>query len=215
MRPIILVAVLMLSSVAFAHDDDNDTSKVNGSISVEDGQSAGALDTVNGSIRVGDNATITTAGTVNGSITLGNDVNARSLDTVNGAITVGSRTNISGDIDAVNGRVSLAEGVDVQGKVENVNGEIRLTAAHVAGHIRTTSGDIRIGADSRVDGGILIEKPGWFFGNSKTPRVVIGPRAVVGGTLEFRRDVELFVSETAAVGKITGATAKRFSGDNP
>ena len=215
MRSIILIAILLFSGAAIALDDGNDTSKVNGSVRVQDGQSAGALDTVNGSIRVGDNATITTAGTVNGSITLGNAVNARSLDTVNGAISVGLRSNVSGDIDAVNGRISLDEGVDVQGKVENVNGEIRLTAAHVAGHIKTTSGDIRIGADSRVDGGILVEKPGWFFGNSKTPTVTIGPRAVVGGTLEFRRDVELYVSESAAVGKITGATAKRFSGDRP
>ena len=215
MRSILLIAILLFSGAAVAFDESNDTSKVNGSVRVQDGETAGALDTVNGSIRVGDNATITTAGTVNGSITLGNAVNARSLDTVNGAISVGSRSNVSGDIDAVNGRVSLDEGVDVQGKVENVNGEIRLTAAHVAGHIKTTSGDIHIGADSRVDGGILVEKPGWFFGNSKTPTVTIGPRAVIGGTLEFRRDVELFISESAAVGKIIGATAKRFSGDRP
>ena len=213
MRSIILAALALLCVVSFAHADD--TSKINGSISVKDGQSAGSLDTVNGSIRVGDNATVTSADTVNGSITLGNDVTASSLDTVNGAIDVGARSKIAGDIDAVNGRVSLAEGVDVQGKVENVNGEIRLAAAHVAGHIKTTSGDIRVGADARVDGGILVDKPGWFSGNSKTPRIVIGPRAVIGGTLEFRRDVELFISDTATVGTITGATAKRFSGDTP
>ena len=213
MRSIFLTALFTLSAVTVAHADD--TSKINGSISVQDGQSAGSLDTVNGSIRVGDHATVTSADTVNGSITLGNDVTARSLDTVNGAISIGTRSRISGDIDAVNGRVTLDEGVEVQGKVENVNGEIRLTAAHVVGRIKTTSGDIRIGADSRVDGGILVDKPGWFSGNSKTPRVVIGPRAVIGGTLEFRRDVELFVSDTATVGTITGATAKRFSGENP
>ena len=215
MRSIILITLLMFSAVAIAHDDDNDTSKVNGSISVQDGQTAGALDTVNGSIRVGDDATISKAGTVNGSVKLGANVTAQSLDTVNGAIDVGARSKISGDIDAVNGRVSLDEGVDIGGKVENVNGAIRLNAAHVVGRIKTTSGDIEIGADSRVDGGILVEKPGWFFGNSKTPTVTIGPRAVVGGTLEFRRDVELFVSESATVGPITGATAKRFSGDRP
>ena len=213
MRSIILTALALLCVVTFAHADE--TSKINGSISVQDGQQAESLDTVNGSIRVGDGATITTADTVNGSITLGNDVNARSLDTVNGAISVGTRSILSGDIDAVNGRITLAEGVEVKGKIDNVNGEIRLTAAHVGGSIKTTSGDIRIGADSRVDGGILVDKPGWFSGNSKTPRVVIGPRAVIGGTLEFRREVELFVSDSATVGTITGATAKRFSGDNP
>lgn len=217
MRTIIFSALLLVSAAACANNDSDssDTSKVNGSISISDGQTATALDTVNGSIRVGANATITKAGTVNGSITLGANVTAQSLDTVNGAIDVGSRSKIAGDIDAVNGRVSLAEGVDVGGKLENVNGTIRISAAHVVGHIKTTSGDIQIGADSRVDGGILVEKPGWFFGNSKTPTITIGPRAVVGGTLEFRREVELFISDSATVGPITGATAKRFSGDSP
>ena len=72
------------------------------------------------------------------------------------------------------------------------------------------------GAGSRVEGGILVEKPsGWFNSSSKPPRVVIGPNAVVQGTLDFRRDVELLVSESATVGTIKGATATRFSGATP
>jgi len=100
--------------------------------------------------------------------------------------------------------------------VSNVNGAIRLEGAHVGGGIETVSGDIEVGAGSRVEGGIRVEKPnGWFNPSSKPPRIVIGPDAVVEGTLDFRREVELHVSDRATVGTIEGATAKRFSGPTP
>jgi hypothetical protein len=44
---------------------------------------------------------------------------------------------------------------------------------------------------------------------------VIGPHAVVQGTLEFRREVELYVSDSAQIGAVKGATAQKFSGANP
>jgi hypothetical protein len=63
---------------------------------------------------------------------------------------------------------------------------------------------------------LLVDKPhGFSWGRNKNPRIVIGPHAVVDGTLEFRRDVDLYVSDTAKVGTITGATASKFSGDHP
>ena len=105
---------------------------------------------------------------------------------------------------------------DVGGRVENVNGRIALDAAHVGGGISTVSGDIEIGADSRVEGGLLVDKPsGWFNWKDRKPRVVIGPRAVVDGTLEFRREVELYVSDSARIGTVSGATAQPFAGDHP
>ena len=77
--------------------------------------------------------------------------------------------------------------------------------------------DIEVGADSRVDHGILVEKSNsWFnFGSNQPPRVVIGPRAVVQGTLVFEREVELYVSDTARIGEVKGATPIKFSGENP
>jgi hypothetical protein len=45
--------------------------------------------------------------------------------------------------------------------------------------------------------------------------VVIGPDAVVSGTLEFQRDVELYVSDKAKVGDVVGATPKMFSSERP
>ena len=74
-----------------------------------------------------------------------------------------------------------------------------------------------IGANSRIEGGITYnEDHSWFHtGTSRKPRVVIGPRATVQGTLSFKRDVELYISDSATVGKVEGATATKFSGDHP
>jgi hypothetical protein len=91
-----------------------------------------------------------------------------------------------------------------------------LDGAHVAGGLGTVAGDITVGANSRVEGGILVDKSrGWFSGNSRTPVVVIGPHAVVQGTLEFRREVVLKVSDSAQIGPVKGATPVKFSGATP
>lgn len=213
-RFLIVPLALLLALPVLA---DGDISKVNGSVRVEANQTAGDVSTVNGSIRIEDGARVESAETVNGSIALTADVGARELSTVNGSIEVGQRSRIAESVETVNGRVHLGRGAEVSGAVSNVNGEIRLDAARVGGGIKTVSGNVLVGADSRVDGGLLVEKPsGWFTsGNSRKPRIVIGPRAVVEGTLEFRREVELFVSDTAQIGPIKGANAQAFSGDQP
>jgi DUF4097 and DUF4098 domain-containing protein YvlB len=212
---------LVLAAIAFAHtapaSAGDDTSKVNGSISIEDGRSVGDLSTVNGSIRLGDHGQADEISTVNGSIDIGDDASVRSAGTVNGRISLGKHARVSRDIDTVNGSLTLDQGGDVSGDVSNVNGSIRLLGAHVGGGIKTVSGDIEVGADSTVDKGILVEKSNsWFhWGSEKAPRVVIGPRAVVSGKLVFERDVELFVSDSAKIGAVEGATPVKFSGDHP
>lgn len=219
LRPLffsLALAALALSQAnpALANDD---TSKINGSIRIDDGKSVGDLDTVNGSIRLGDHGEAEEISTVNGSIDVGDDGVIRSAGTVNGRISLGKRTRVSRDVDTVNGSLTLEEGVAVDGDVSNVNGTIRLIAAHVGGGIETVSGDIDIGADSSVDGGIHVEESSsWFnWGKEKAVRVVIGPRAVVKGSLVFERDVELFVSDSARIGEVKGAKPVMFSGDNP
>jgi DUF4097 and DUF4098 domain-containing protein YvlB len=192
------------------------TSKVNGSIEIAAGQQAGALSTVNGAIRVGEGASAGDISTVNGSITLSDRTRAESIDTVNGSITLGAGARVAKGITAVNGSVRLGKGAELGAGIANVNGRIALDAAHVGGGIKTVGGDIEVGADSRVDGGILVEKPsGWSFGFSRTPRIVIGPRAEVGGTLEFKREVDLYVSDSAKIGPVTGAKVEKFSGEEP
>jgi DUF4097 and DUF4098 domain-containing protein YvlB len=213
--PVLAAALsLVFASAAFARGIDVD--KVNGSIHIENGQQAGALSTVNGSIRVDSGGSAEKASTVNGGIELGDNVTVDSVETVNGGIELGQGARVARTIEAVNGHIQLAHGADVAGKASNVNGRITLDGAHVGGGIETISGDVEIGANSRVEGGLLVERPhGFSWGKNKNPRIVIGPHAVVDGTLEFRRDVDLYVSDTAKVGTITGATANKFSGDHP
>jgi DUF4097 and DUF4098 domain-containing protein YvlB len=215
----VLVGLATVLSLAFAFGAAArgiDVDKVNGSIHIEGDQQAGDLSTVNGSIRIESGGSAEKLSTVNGGIEIGDRVSVESIETVNGGIEIGAGSNVARTIEAVNGHIELRQGADVAGRTSNVNGRISLDASHVGGGIETVSGDIDIGAGSRVEGGILVkEQHGFSWGRNKNPRIVIGPHAVVDGALEFRRDVDLLVSDSAKVGTITGATAKKFSGDHP
>lgn len=223
MKHTLAAAVLLLASPALWADQD--ISKVNGSIRVESGRQVGAVATVNGSIRIEDSVTArgveTVSGsidigrdssvggveTVNGNVTLERNAKAESVEMVNGRLRLKEQAQVRGNVESVNGSIVLDKGTQVGGRLENVNGNIELDAARVGKGIKTVSGDIDIGAGSRVDGGILVEKPnGGLFSNKRKPRVTIGPDAVVNGTLKFEREVELRISERATVGKIVGAT---------
>jgi hypothetical protein len=98
-----------------------------------------------------------------------------------------------------------------------VNGKIMLTAAHVCGGIKTVSGGMNITGASRIEGGILVQKPSSELIQlaPDVPRIVIGPGATVQGDLRFERTVQLFISVKATVGAVTGATAISFSGETP
>ncbi len=208
---------VLLASCAYG--SDGDIEKVNGSIRVDANASVGALSTVNGSIHIGNQAHAKNAETVNGGINVGSDAEIGSLETVNGGIVVGEKTRITSTVETVNGSIGLTTGVDVGGRLSNVNGSIKLAAAHVGGGIETVSGDVTIGANARVEGGLLVDKShgsSWFhWGEEKKPRIVIGPHAVIEGTLVFKREVELFVSDSATIGKVDGATPVKFAGDSP
>lgn len=216
-----LVLSLAMASLALAQLTpalaSDDTSQINGSIRIEDGKTVGDLDTVNGSIRLGDHGQADEISTVNGSVDVGDDAVIRSAGTVNGRITLGKRSRASHDVGTVNGSLTLEQGADVSGDLSNVNGTIRLIAAHVGGGIATVSGDIEIGADSSVDGGIHVKQSNsWFHWGSEEPSsVVIGPRVVIKGSLVFERKVKLSVSDSARIGEVKGATPVKFSGDHP
>lgn len=214
---IVLGMALALGGVACAGGLGSDTDKINGDVHLASGETGGDLSTVNGSIDVGSGAHADAVETVNGSIDMDANATANTLETVNGSITLGAGAKVARTIEAVNGSLHLDRDADVGGRVSNVNGKISLRAAHVGGGLETVAGDIDVGANSHVEGGILVDKVngGWHWGKSHTPRIVIGPNAVVRGTLEFRRDVELYVSDRAQIGPIKGATAKKFSGEQP
>jgi DUF4097 and DUF4098 domain-containing protein YvlB len=198
--------------------DQNGAHTVNGSVQVPAGIKSGAVATVNGSIHVADNATVASASTVNGAIDLGSHAAADSLNTVNGSVTLATGAHVAHSLTTVNGSVNLASDSEVGGDARNVNGHIVLTAAHVTGSLSTVGGDIDVTGSSRVEGGISVEKSNSWFGlswASHRPRIVIGPGASVQGTLRFERPVDLYVSETATIGPVTGATAIRYSGTAP
>jgi DUF4097 and DUF4098 domain-containing protein YvlB len=198
--------------------DKNGAHTVNGSVQVPAGIKSGAVGTVNGSIHIGDDATVGSASTVNGAIDLGTHAGADSVDTVNGSVTLATGAHVAHSLSTVNGSVNLASDTELGGDARNVNGHIVLTAAHVTGSLSTVSGDIDVMGSSRVEGGITVQKSNSWFGlswASHRPRIVIGPGAVVQGTLRFERPVDLYVSETATIGPVTGATAIRYSGAAP
>jgi hypothetical protein len=211
-----LTILAALSACGESNDGDEST-KVNGSIHVAAGKQPGAVATVNGSIRVDDNATVTSATTVNGSVHLGAHASATSLDSVNGSIALGGGAQVSGSASSVNGELTLGDGAEVSGSLSNVNGKITLTAARVGGGIKTVNGSMNINGASIVEGGILVQKPSSELLQMvrDVPRIVIGPGATVHGELRFERTVQLFVSDKATIGTVTGATPIAFTGDTP
>jgi hypothetical protein len=125
-------------------------------------------------------------------------------------------------LESLSGAITLQRDAQVAGNVRTDSGTVRIEGAHVGGRITTTYGDIYIGPDSRVDGGILVERRGLIglslgdlrlgvpVGSSTPPRVVIGARATVAGVLRFKREVVLLVSENATIGTVEGATPVRL-----
>jgi DUF4097 and DUF4098 domain-containing protein YvlB len=214
---VFLLIVLTVSAALGVAWAASETTRVMGSIDIAAGEHTGDLSAVNGSIRIGENALVGNARTVNGSITLASHASAAELKTVNGSVRLQEDARVSGDVQTVNGKLSLETGADVAGALKNVNGLIRVAAAHVGGRIDTVTGGIDLGPDARVDGGIHVEKDTSSFntGSESIPRVVIGPGSVLGGTLNFERPVQLYVSDRATIGRVEGATAIRFSGDHP
>jgi len=120
-------------------------------------------------------------------------------------------------VNTVNGGLSLADGAEVGGQLGNVNGPIRVAAAHVGGGIDTVSGGIELGPDARVDGGLHVHENHSFLSSlsDNVPRIVVGPRSRVGGTLNFERKVSLYVSDQATIGPVQGATIVKYSGERP
>ena len=197
-------------------------SSVNGSISIGAGAIInGSVDTVNGTIRIDENARVKDAQTVNGSIRIASGVTADDIGSVNGSIRIGENVAVNGEVSVVNGKISLAKGTSVADEVSNVNGEITVTGAEIGGDLTTVNGDVTLEDEATLRGDLIIEKPGgWGWNrNKRTPKIIIGPGSKVIGNIELEREVELFISESAEVGGVTGvmsmADAVRFSGARP
>lgn len=211
------VVGLLLAVCGCDYTNGDSSHKINGAVHVAAGPAPSSAETVNGSIDIDPNATVTQVATVNGNIHCGAHATATSIRSVNGRISLDEGAHVTGVVESVNGAVSVGDGADVAGALKNVSGTIELRNAHVAGGIRTVAGNISVLGSSRVEGGIVVEKPGGTFISigSSIPRIVVGPGASVAGELRFEREVHLFVSDKATVGAITGATAVSFTDDQP
>ena len=216
-RPTPLQFVLVLVSLAGGAllAGASETSRVLGSIDIAAGEHSGNVSTVNGSIHIGASAVVGTAHTVNGSIEVEDHATATELQTVNGSIELSDAARVSGDVQTVNGKLKLENGVDVAGQLRNVNGSMHIAAAHVAGGIHSTTGNIELGPNARIEGGIHMEKESGRSWSDSVPHVVVGPGSVVSGALLFERPVKLYVSDGATIGAVQGATVIKFSGDRP
>jgi len=213
-----LAAALLFAAGACSDGDLGDANhRINGDVHVKAGAAPVAAASVNGSIAIDDGASFTDANTVNGSVTVGAKANGASLRSVNGAVTVGPAAHLTGSLTTVNGGVRVQDGATVAGTITNVNGSIELSGAQVGGGIKTANADITITGNSRIEGGITVEKPGnGIVSTSGTPpRIIIGPGAAVLGELRFERPVKLYVSDHATIGTVVGATAVPFAGDKP
>lgn len=216
--PVMRLLALALCAVFLAACyGSGDNERVNGSVDIAVGQPLADASTVNGAVHVEPGAAVKAASTVNGSITIGDRASAASATTVNGSITLGADARVSGDLKTVNGAFTLQHGANVGGELRNVNGKFELDGARVGKGIRTTNGDIDVGAGSRVEGGIEYDASTGFSVSftHHVPRIVIGPGAVIQGPLKFGREVRLYVSDRAQTGPVTGATPISFSGDQP
>ena len=203
------------SPAAAAAAQDN-ISKVSGSIKVDAGATVGNLNTVNGSIKAGANVRSGNISTVNGSIEVADGTRVGQLSTVNGSIR-GGRGVHAGNASTVNGQIFFDRGSAILGDLGTVNGAIGVVGTRVDGGIEITNGDLTVGANSHVLGGIHYNKPGrqWFSFSSRAPRVVIGPGAQVDGAMVFERDVNLLVHDSARIGEVRGASAETYSGARP
>lgn len=209
----LLLALTVACGPALAQEG---ISKVNGSISAEPGQAYGALETVNGSIKVADGVETGGIQTVNGSIRLGQRVHSGGISTVNGGVRLGTDVVAQGDVRTVNGSIFSDRRSHIQRDVETVNGGIGLVETRVDGDVTTVNGDVTVGVGSVLAGNLLVKKPSFSFSltPARKPRVIVGPNAVVEGTLTFERDVVLYVHRSARTGPISGAEAIAFDSDS-
>ncbi|MDZ7643512.1 MAG: hypothetical protein U5K76_04320 [Woeseiaceae bacterium] len=196
-------------------------STVNGSITVgRDAEVSGDVETVNGSVTIEENARIGNAETVNGAVRIASGVTADDVSSVDGSIRIGDNVTIDGEVSVVNGRIGIGDGSRIRDGVSNVNGEMQVAGAEIGGNLSTVNGDVLLTDGAVLQGDLIVEKPdGWNWSERRRPRVVIGPDARVVGEVRLEREVELFISESASVGGVSGVMtmddADRFSGPRP
>jgi len=209
---------LFLSTAVGAQDENRYLFNGEHSIRIAPDVEAGTLRTTHASIRMGERSRVRDVKTIDGEVVLAKGSRANSVRSLDGAVRLEEGVKIVHGVATAGGAIVLDDHVDVAGPVSTADGEIRLQNAHVGGGIVTRRGNIHVGGGSRVENGIRVKRAFCLCINGgllTNPRVVIGPGAVVQGTLLFERKVTLYVSDTATIGDVVGGTAVRFSGVSP
>jgi hypothetical protein len=212
------ILALLLSTAVCAQDESQYLFNGEHSIRLAAGAEAGDLHTVHGSIRIGERSKVGDVKTVDGEVVLAKGARASSVRSLDGAVQLEEDAKLVHGVSTAGGSIILDDHADVAGRVSSANGEIRLKNAHVGGGILTRRGNINVGSGSRVENGIRVKRSFCLCidaGLFSNPRIVIGPGAVVQGPLIFERKVTLYVSDTATIGDVVGATSVRFSGLAP
>lgn len=192
------------------------TSTINGVITVGAGAVVdGGLRTINGAIHLGAGAQTGDLTIVNGGIALADGAHAGKLEGVNTAVTLGKHALIGADIAIVNGDLRSAPGARIQGSAAVVNGDLALCGTVVSGGLSFVNGTVWLADSSSVQDDITAKQPQGSSGNNPPPVVVIGPHALVGGSIIFERPGQLYVSDSAVIHAVQGATAVKFSGNAP
>ncbi|HVC38208.1 MAG TPA: hypothetical protein VNF46_07395 [Gammaproteobacteria bacterium] len=200
------------------HAHVSGSSTVNGEISVGTGAVVdGGLRTINGRINVAAGAQTGSLTSINGNITLAHGVHAGDLKTVNGDFTLGKDT-LTANLASVNGDIHAANGAHIAGDVGNVNGDMALCGAQLDGNLRFYNGSVLITAGGVVHGNVTAKKPTHDYQESQNmnePVVIIGPHATIDGAIAFERPGKLYVSDSAVIHTIEGATTVKYSGPAP
>lgn len=188
----------------------------NGRILVESGLRVGDVKSTNGRITLEKETTAQHVATTNGRIHIKSESVVDSVHTTNGRIEIDA-SKVKGNVKATNGSIRIEDGSHVRGKVVSANGSIQLGDSTVDENLEISHGNVTL-IDSAIEGDLIIhpKKRGWGFNwKNKKPEIIIGPESVVMGTIIAKQDIELYVHESAKVGKITGAEPRIYSGNKP
>ena len=184
-----------------------DISKVNGGIRVPAEERVRDISSVNGGIDIGSGASAEKIETVNGGINLDDGVEIERAETVNGGIRLSRNVSVHGSLSTVNGSIQTSPGTVVDRRVSTVNGKISLHDTRVGENVQTSNGDIFLTDGSVVEGDIIVESRGsWFgkfFGFGKQPaKIFIDADSSVMGDIHLYREVTLDIADGVVAGEV-------------
>jgi hypothetical protein len=132
--------------------------QINKSIEIADGEKhKDDITTVNGSITIGNNCEILgSCQSINGGIEIGKGSIVRNINTVNGSILIEKDVRVNGDLHSINGSITIKSGTVVTQNVDVINQFIRIDGSNIGGNITIDNGDVFLGAQTEVEGSILV-----------------------------------------------------------